>query len=164
MFNRNHLHKITLYPHRSLNRTGFFILMFFLTLFSFFAGIMFVSIGAWPVFGFFGLDILLIYVFFKINFNSGKKKEIIILKKNELLIKTYNSRILKKIYKFDPNWIKINLTKLKNKTSTLQISSKNKSIIIGSFLVHQEKINIVKSLSTALKKNNFIYTKVDVTN
>ena len=30
--------------------------------------------GAWPVFGFFGLDVLLVYIFFKINFKSGKKK------------------------------------------------------------------------------------------
>ena len=74
MFNRNNLHQIILYPHRSLNKIGFLILMFFLTFFSFFAGIMFISIGAWPVFGFFGLDVLLIYIFFKINFNSGKKK------------------------------------------------------------------------------------------
>ena len=125
---------------------------------------MFISIGAWPVFGFFGLDVLLIYIFFKINFNSGKKKEIIILKKNELIIKIYNSKIIKKIYKFNPNWLKINLIKLKNKNSTLQISSKNKSIIIGSFLIHQEKINVVKSLSKALKKNNFNYTKINVTN
>ncbi len=164
MFNRNNLHQIILYPHRSLNKIGFLILMFFLTFFSFFAGIMFISIGAWPVFGFFGLDVLLIYIFFKINFNSGKKKEIIILKKNELIIKIYNSKIIKKIYKFNPNWLKINLIKLKNKNSTLQISSKNKSIIIGSFLIHQEKINVVKSLSKALKKNNFNYTKINVTN
>ena len=42
--------------------------------------------GAWPVFGFFGLDVLLVYIFFKINFISGKKKEVIIGGKETNLI------------------------------------------------------------------------------
>ena len=72
--NNKQLYEITLYPYRSLNKSGFFILMFILTLISFVAGIIFMLKGAWPVFGFFGLDVLLVYIFFKINFKSGKKK------------------------------------------------------------------------------------------
>ena len=134
MFNKNKkLYEITLYPYRSMNKLGFFILMFTLALISFVAGIMFILIGAWPVFCFFGLDVLLIYIFFKLNFRSGKKKEVIILDKKNLIIKFYNPKKIEKIYKLDPNWLKINLIKLKNSTSKLQISSKNKSVIVGSF-------------------------------
>ena len=43
-------------PHRSLGPTGFLILMACLGGLSFVSGIIFVSLGAWPVFGFFGLD------------------------------------------------------------------------------------------------------------
>ena len=163
MFYKNkRLYRITLYPYRSLNKTGFFLLMFVLGLFSFIAGIMFMLKGAWPVFGFFGLDVLLVYIFFKINFKSGKKKEIIILTKNQLIVEFYNSKNVFKTYKLDPNWLKINLTKLKNEMNKLQISSKNKSIIIGSFLGYQEKISVAKSLHKALKKNHFNYTKINV--
>ena len=78
MFNKNKkLYEITLYPYRSMNKLGFFILMFTLALISFVAGIMFILIGAWPVFCFFGLDVLLIYIFFKLNFRSGKKKKLL---------------------------------------------------------------------------------------
>ena len=165
MFIKNkRLYEIYLYPYRSLNKTGFFILMFALGLISFIAGIVFMLKGAWPVFGFFGLDVLLVYIFFKINFKSGRKKEIIILTKNQLIIEVYDSKkILKKHY-LDANWLKINLTKLKNKMNKLQISSKNKSIIIGSFLGYQEKISVAKSLHKALKKNHFNYTKINVSN
>ena len=45
-------------PHRSLNRTGFLVLMVFLCAISFAAGMVFLLMGAWPVFGFFGLDVL----------------------------------------------------------------------------------------------------------
>ena len=165
MFTKNNkLYEISLYPYRSLNKIGFFILMFALGLVSFIAGIIFMLKGAWPVFGFFGLDVLLVYIFFKINFKSGKKKEVIILTKNKLIIKIYNSEKTFKIFKLDSSWLKINLIKLKNHTSKLQISSKNKSIIIGSFLRYHEKIDVIYSLEKALKKYHFNYAKVNVSN
>ena len=120
--------------------------------------------GAWPVFGFFGLDVLLVYIFFKINFRSGKKKEILILTKNQLIIEFYNSKKISKTYYLDAHWLQIRLSKLKNEMSKLKISSKNKSIIIGSFLRYQEKIDVVKSLKKALKKYHFNYAKIDVAN
>jgi len=165
MINKNNkLYEISLYPYRSLNKTGFFILMFSLGLISFVAGIIFMIKGAWPVFGFFGLDVLLVYIFFKINFRSGKKKEILILTKNQLIIEFYNSKKISKTYYLDAHWLQIRLSKLKNEMSKLKISSKNKSIIIGSFLRYQEKIDVVKSLKKALKKYHFNYAKIDVAN
>src|SRR5260370_7730407 len=62
-------------PHRSLNRTGFLVLMAFLSLISFAAGVAFLLMGAWPVFGFFGLDVLAIYWAFKINFRRARACE-----------------------------------------------------------------------------------------
>tara|TARA_B100001245_G_scaffold224351_1_gene198047 strand:+ start:1715 stop:2212 length:498 start_codon:yes stop_codon:yes gene_type:complete len=165
MINKNNkLYEISLYPYRSLNKTGFFILMFSLGFVSFVAGIIFMIKGAWPVFGFFGLDVLLVYIFFKINFRSGKKKEILILTKNQLIIEFYNSKKISKTYYLDAHWLQIRLSKLKNEMSKLKISSKNKSIIIGSFLRYQEKIDVVKSLKKALKKYHFNYAKIDVAN
>ena len=165
MINKNNkLYEISLYPYRSLNKTGFFILMFSLGFVSFVAGIIFMIKGAWPVFGFFGLDVLLVYIFFKINFRSGKKKEILILTKNQLIIEFYNSKKISKTYYLNAHWLQIRLSKLKNEMSKLKISSKNKSIIIGSFLRYQEKIDVVKSLKKALKKYHFNYAKIDVAN
>src|SRR5437762_13799270 len=62
-------------PHRSLNRAGFLILMAFLSTVSFAAGIAFLIIGAWPVFGFFGLDVLAVYVAFRLNFSRATARE-----------------------------------------------------------------------------------------
>src|ERR1041384_1072390 len=62
-------------PHRSLNRTGFLLLMGFITVVSFISGIVFLSMGAWPVFGFFGLDVLAIYWAFRVNFHRATAYE-----------------------------------------------------------------------------------------
>src|ERR1700761_9626576 len=62
-------------PHRSLNRTGFLVVMAFVSVVSFAAGIAFLLMGAWPVLGFFGLDALAIYWAFKINFRRASAFE-----------------------------------------------------------------------------------------
>ena len=53
-----------LHPHRSLGPRGFAILMGALGALSLISGIVFLSAGAWPVFGFFGLDVLIMYIAF----------------------------------------------------------------------------------------------------
>ena len=54
-------------PHRALSRTGFLVLMGFVGAVSFIAGVAFLLMGAWPVFGFFGLDVLAIWWAFRVN-------------------------------------------------------------------------------------------------
>src|SRR5258705_6916301 len=62
-------------PHRSLNRTGFLVLMAFLTAVSFAAGVAVLLMGAWPGVGFFGLDVLVIYWAFRVNFRPARGSE-----------------------------------------------------------------------------------------
>src|SRR6266849_1402377 len=54
-------------PHRSLSRAGFLIGMAAVGGISFVAGTAFLLLGAWPVFGFFGLDVLLVSWAFRAN-------------------------------------------------------------------------------------------------
>src|SRR5438270_543938 len=79
-------------PHRSLNRTGFLVLMAFLSLISFAAGVAFLLMGAWPVFGFFGLDVLAIYWAFKINFRRARACEEIRVTPSELRVRRVSHR------------------------------------------------------------------------
>ena len=62
-------------PHRSLGRTGFTILMGTLVFGWLATGALFLSQGAWPVFGFFGLDVLLVYVAFRLNYRAARARE-----------------------------------------------------------------------------------------
>jgi uncharacterized membrane protein len=61
------LFSATITPHRSLSSTGFVIFMLCIGGISFAAGMVFLVLGAWPVFGFFGLDVLLVYWAFRAN-------------------------------------------------------------------------------------------------
>ena len=58
-------YRATLWPHRSLSRAGFRVFMIVVALVSTFASLPFFIMGAWPVVGFFGLDVLLLYLAFR---------------------------------------------------------------------------------------------------
>src|ERR1700719_2858499 len=79
-------------PYRSLNRTGFLVLMEFLSAISLAAGVAFLLMGAWPVFGFFGLDVLAIYWAFRINFRRAQATEEISVTPSELRVRRVSHR------------------------------------------------------------------------
>src|ERR1700744_1101155 len=92
-------------PHRSLNRTGFLLVMAFLSVVSFAAGIAFLLMGAWPVFGFFGLDVLAIYWAFRINFRRARAREEIRITPSELRLRRVSHRGHVSEWAFNPLWV-----------------------------------------------------------
>src|ERR1700676_908880 len=94
-------------PHRSLNRTGFLVLMAFLSAVSFAAGVAFLLMGAWPVFGFFGLDVLAIYWAFKINFRRAKASEEISVTPSELRLRRISHRGHVAEWVLNPLWVQL---------------------------------------------------------
>src|SRR5207244_1694269 len=64
-----------LLPHRSLPPHGFRVMMGLLGIISIAVGIGFVSVGAWPICGFFGLDVALLYFAFRLNYRSARQRE-----------------------------------------------------------------------------------------
>ena len=73
---------LTVLPYRSLSKRGFRNLMFIVAFVFFSIGAYFWYLGAWPVFGFIGLDVLLLYYAFKINYNWRNFKTLKIEKEN----------------------------------------------------------------------------------
>ena len=94
-------------PHRSLNRTGFLVLMAFLSRVSFAAGVAFLLMGAWPVFGFFGLDVLVIYWAFRINFRRAAASEEISVTPSELRVRRVSHRGHVVEWVLNPLWVQL---------------------------------------------------------
>src|SRR5690606_30083705 len=64
-----------LVPHRSLGRTGFLLVMGAAATAWLMTGAIFLAHGAWPVLGFCGLDLALLYGAFHLNYRAGRRKE-----------------------------------------------------------------------------------------
>src|SRR5579872_4032025 len=79
-------------PHRSLSGFGFLVLMGAVGAVSFAAGTLFLILGAWPVFGFFGLDVLLVYWAFRLNYRAARAYEEVMVTPSELRVRKVSHR------------------------------------------------------------------------
>src|SRR5689334_24455919 len=86
------LFSAVLTAHRSLGDVGFIVLMSLLSAFSFAGGIVFFLIGAWPVVGFFGLDVLLVYLAFRASYRAATAYEAVTMTSTELRVRKVTHR------------------------------------------------------------------------
>ena len=140
-------------PHRSLNRTGFLALMAFLCAISFAAGMVFLLMGAWPVFGFFGLDLLAIWWAFRINFRSARgAREEITVTPSELRVRRVSHRGHVAEWVLNPLWVRLDQTgDAEFGIERLYLVSSGRRVSIGSFLGPDEKASFAKALLAALQ-------------
>jgi uncharacterized membrane protein len=138
-------------PYRSLNRTGFVIVMAFLSVVSFATGIAFLLMGAWPVFGFLGLDVLGIYIAFRINFRRARACEQISVTPSALRLRRVSHRGHVVEWVFNPLWVRLDQeTDDEYGVERLYLASRGKRVAIGSFLSPEEKASFSKALRAAL--------------
>jgi len=141
-----------LVPHRSLNRTGFLVVMAFVSVVSFAAGVAFLIMGAWPVFGFFGLDVLAIYWAFKISFRRAKACEEIRVTASELHVRRVSHRGRVVEFTFNPLWVRLDRKEhAEFGIERLYLVSKGRRIAIANFLGAEEKASFSNALMTALQ-------------
>src|SRR4051794_9518974 len=150
-------------PHRSLNRTGFLVLMAFVAAVSFAAGVAFLLMGAWPVFGFFGLDVLVIWWAFRINFRRAAAVEEISVTPSELRVRRVSHRGHVVEWVLNPLWVRLDQkTHAEFGIERLYLISKGRRVSIGSFLGADEKASFAKALLGALQaaKRGITYNPV----
>lgn len=137
-------------PHRSLSPKGFVILMTAVGVVSFTAGFAFVLMGAWPVVGFFGLDVLLIYVAFRLNYRSGRLYETVDLTKDALTIRRVRPSGRVESWSFNPYWVRLTVARRPGQTAQLALSSHGDTLVFGVFLTDGEKEDFADALQSAL--------------
>ena len=139
-------------PHRSLNRTGFLVVMAFVSVVSFAAGLAFLLMGAWPVLGFFGLDALAIYWAFRVNFRRARASEEILVTPSELRVRRISHRGHVMEFVFNPLWVRLDRkTHAEFGIEKLYLVSRGRHIAIASFLSPEEKASFAKALTAALQ-------------
>jgi uncharacterized membrane protein len=139
-------------PHRSLNRTGFLVLMALVCAVSFVAGVAFLLMGAWPVFGFFGLDVLVIYWAFRVNFRRGDASEEITITPSELRLRRISHRGHVVEWVLNPLWVRLDQkTHAEFGIERLYLVSKGRHVSVGSFLGPDEKASFAKALLAGLQ-------------
>ena len=137
-------------PHCSLSRQGFFVLMAAICAVSFTAGLFFFLAGAWPVVGFLGLDVLLIYIAFRINYRRARMYETLHLTSEALTVRRVDPWGGETRWRFKPTWLQVLLDDPPARGSPLTLRSHGKSLASGGFLTAEERRDLATALRAAL--------------
>ncbi|WP_422369250.1 DUF2244 domain-containing protein [Pelagibius sp.] len=137
-------------PNRSLSPRGFLILMGAVCAISFTGGLAFFLAGAWPVIGFLGADVLLIFLAFRINYRRGRLVERLHLTPEALTVKRIWPGGQARSWEFQPYWLQVDLADPPRHDSPLVLRSHGRSLSIGSFLTKEERAEVATALRTAL--------------
>lgn len=154
----NPIFEAMLVPYRSLGQTGFFVLMSALIVCWLFVGTVFWSIGAWPIFGFFGLDVLAIYLAFRWNYRSARAREEISVSRSELQIRQIAPSGKTTTYSFHPFWARFKVHRRaglgsnnsRKGIASMHVETREKQVSIGSFLNPDDRESFATAFRAAL--------------
>ncbi len=150
--------RATLTPHRSLSPKGFVILMSVIVGFNLTFGVFFYVIGAWPVVGFMGLDVALIWWAFRANFADARRAEHIEITSDELVLKRLAEDRPAQEQRFARRWVRVELEEDRERelVGPLYLRFGGKRTEIASFLGAQERLSFANALKAALINPQFL--------
>jgi uncharacterized membrane protein len=145
------LFEARLSPYRSLSARGFNLLMLFLGILSFIVGVVFLSLGAWPVFGFFGLDVLFLWFALRVNYRDADAYEDIRITPVSLSVSQVSKHGERRDTEFNPRWTRLEKTEDELMGVTkVALVSRGLALIVGSFLPPFYKKELASRLAIAL--------------
>jgi len=145
------LYEARLSPHRSLNRTGFIVVMALIGGVSFVCGMAFLLMGAWPIFGLFGLDVLAMYIAFRMNFRSARACEEITVTPSLLRVRKVAPDGATRDTEMNPQWTRLE-TERHEEFGLQHVGLLSRGVLteVGSFLHPEAREDLARGLSHAL--------------
>lgn len=140
---------VVLEAHRALSRSGFVTVIVIVGAISLAIGIFFLAKGAWPVFGFLGLDIFLLWLAIKLNARALKIVERIQLSADKVIVTRETPRGAES-WSFNPYWLNVALQETSRGRGEIRLSSHGFSLSLGAFLMPRERREVADALKQAL--------------
>lgn len=141
-----------LLPHRSLSPAGFLAVMAALIGLSIAIGVGFTMAGAWPVIGFFGLDVILVYVVFRMSYRAARQSELVRLTASQLEVTARDGSGGIHRAVLQPYWARVDLEPASRGHPRLMVRSHGHALELGSFLGPDEKAAFAAMLLAALRR------------
>ena len=111
----------------------------------------FVLIGAWPILGFMGLDVLAIYLAFRWNFRDARAYEDLHLTPLELTLAKVTARGQKAEWRFNPVWVRLEKRESEDfGLESLALRVRDRRVEIAACLDPPRKADFAKAFGAAL--------------
>lgn len=143
----------TLTPNRSLGRRGLRVVIATLAVMASIPAMIFFSLGAWPIVGFLGLDVLLVWWAMSASLREGQRLEEVTLWPDQLELRQVSPGGEEQLRRFNPFYVKLVIDRdFDERTTGLHLRTRDDDIEIGAFLNTDDKTSFAKVFGTALKR------------
>lgn len=134
-------------PNRSATLHAINVLIVVVAIIFFATGLGFAYLGAWPVTGFIGLDVVLLYVALRINHRAGNAFETVTLSATELAITRVDHWGRRRKFSFQPYWVQVAVDEEQKR---VELRSHGRTVAIAAFLTPEERAEFAHALRQAL--------------
>jgi uncharacterized membrane protein len=136
-------------PNRSATLHAINVLIVMVAVIFFATGLGFAYLGAWPVAGFIGLDVVLLYVALRINHRAGSAFETVSLTTDELTISRVDHWGRRQSFALQPHWLQVSVDK---ENKRVELRSHGRAVTVGAFLTPEERAEFADALREALRR------------
>jgi len=134
----------TLSPHRSLSPEGFKWLIRGVLAANVLVGLPMYLLGAWPVAGFMGIDVWLLWFFFQRSYLDARRRETLTLTDRELIVERRSPDGEREEHRLDAYWLRFEVSE-----ERLVLVSRGNRIVVGRFLSPEERGQLAEELKAA---------------
>ena len=134
----------TLSPHRSLSPEGFKWLIRGVLAANVLVGLPMYLLGAWPVAGFMGIDVWLLWFFFQRSYLDARRRETLTLTDRELIVERRSPDGEREEHRLDAYWLRFEVSE-----ERLVVISRGNRIVVGRFLSPEERGHLADELKAA---------------
>jgi uncharacterized membrane protein len=146
------LFRAELVPHRSLSARGLNLLLLAVCILCSLNALVFVLLGAWPVAGFTGIELMLAAILFRANAREAKSTEIISLSYGELVVMRIAPNGEKRRATLQPAWLRLSLEDRPGRAPVLFARERQRQIELARDLGEEEKRSLAEALAKALER------------
>jgi uncharacterized membrane protein len=139
-------------PNDPLGPRALALVIGFVGVVSFCAGILFALRGAWPVTPFFGADVLLLAWAMRASIRASKRREHLILTSDKFVIEHISARGQTRREEINPYWLRVDHDDPELVGAELALVSRGKRWVVGSFLGAEDRASLAETLRRALRE------------
>lgn len=145
------VYETELVPHRSLGHKGFRILFAITGALSLVHVLFFLTVGAWPIMLFFGLDFVLLYGAFWLNYRAARAREQIRLSRLDLTIRRIEPNGHVREARYNPFWAKLKIARHPEiGITSMRVAGQGRETPFGEFLYPDARERLASELTQAL--------------
>jgi len=134
--------------------TRLFVIRWILALFGatcVLVGVIFAMIGAQPVLGFMGIEIILLWGAYRFCVRNTRMIEHLVLSYHYLIFRRVDRNGNVSIINLEPHWLSVEICEVKGIARHVNLMSKGRVHVVGAFLAPNEQFKLLHTLKRALR-------------